>query len=86
MTVEERFEAIESHLQSASERIDVLTKLHLEYAERQEETERRHSQQIERLTRIAADMKDITQRLANIAVAHEDRLDDHEKRIDDLEN
>ena len=39
-----------------------------------------------RMTGYAADVKDAIKRLANIAAAHDDTLDDHETRIKDLES
>ena len=37
------------------------------------------------MTRYSADVKDAIERLTNIAESHSETLDDHEKRINDLE-
>jgi ABC-type transporter Mla subunit MlaD len=93
MTIDERIEAIASNL-------DTLTKLHLdndrEYREiigslaatvgRMDTAVGRMDTAVEKLTAFAADVKDALRRLANIAGAHQDRLDDHERRLDDLES
>jgi len=135
MTPEERFARIEEHLQSVSNRIDILTKLHLdadrEHAERAAEHEKQtaerlaeharraaehekqmaeraaehaqraaeHAQRVaehekqlaelrsfaRQMTAYAADVKDSIKRLTNIAEAHSILLDDHDKRLEDLE-
>jgi hypothetical protein len=50
------------------------------------EASQRHDAQIAQLTVIARDALDSIKRLERIATAHQDRLDDHERRIDDLES
>jgi hypothetical protein len=79
MTIDERIEAIASNL-------DNLTKLHLDNDREYREILGRLDIAVEKLTDFAADVKDSLRRLANIAGAHQDRLDDHERRLDDLES
>jgi hypothetical protein len=100
MTPEERFQQIERNLQSASERVDMLNQLHRdadrEHSERAAEQEKRtaeHEKNIAELrgftrqmTVYAADVKDSIRRLTNIAEAHGIQLDEHDKRLDDLED
>ena len=86
MTIDERIEAIASNL-------DILTKLHLDNDRDYREmlgslaaTVGRLDIAVEKLTAFSADVKDALLRLANIAGAHQDRLDDHERRLDDLKS
>jgi len=93
MTIDERIEAIATNL-------DTLTKLHLDNDREYREmigslattvgslaaAVVRLDTAVEKLTAFSADVKDSLRRLANIAGAHEDRLDDHERRLDDLES
>ncbi|HLI86233.1 MAG TPA: hypothetical protein VKV17_20125 [Bryobacteraceae bacterium] len=46
----------------------------------------RHDAQIAQLTAIARDALDSIKRLERIATAHQDRLDNHEQRIEGIEN
>jgi methyl-accepting chemotaxis protein len=46
----------------------------------------RHDAQIQQLTEIARDALDSIKRLERIATAHQDRLDDHEERIEGIED
>ena len=86
MTIDERIEAIASNL-------DTLTKLHHDNDRKYREmlgslaaAVGRLDTAVEKLTDFAADVKDALRRLANITGAHQDRLDDHERRLDDLES
>ncbi len=86
MTIDERIEAIASNL-------DTLTKLHLDNDREYRgmlgslaATVGRLDTAVEKLTDFAADVKDALRRLTNIAGAHQERLDDHERRLDDLES
>lgn len=83
--INERFERIERNL-------DILTKLHLDRDREHEERAAEHEKNIaelrefnRKMTAFAEDVRDTMRRLANIAGAHEDRLDDHDRRLDDLE-
>ena len=83
MTIDERLEALATHL-------EVLTHIH-------EELEKKTGGRLEmllhvhegfqkKMTSYAADVKDAIKRLANIAAVHDGTLDDHETRIKDLES
>jgi hypothetical protein len=61
------------------ERLEALT-MHLEVVTHM------HEDFEKQMTGYAADVKDAIQRLTDIAEAHGDMLDDHEKRIEHLEN
>jgi hypothetical protein len=72
VTIDERLEAIAMHL-------EVLTQVHGDY-------DKRHEEFVRQMTAYSADVKDSIRRLANIAGAHDERLDDHEHRIGGLED
>ena len=71
MSIDERLQAIAMHL-------ELLSHMH-------QDLEKRHDDFIRQMTAYAADVRDAVTRLSNIAEAHSIRLDDHERRIDDLE-
>jgi len=64
---------------SLDERMEALA-MHLEALTRVHEDFER------RMTAYAADVRDAVQRLTNIAAAHDQRLDEHDERIDRLEH
>jgi hypothetical protein len=95
----ERFERIEANLQAASERIDMLTKIHLD-------NQRDHEERIAALEKTAEETRAAVRemRATNHQMAlytlkldellenfvetfrnHDNRLDDHKRRLDDLE-
>ena len=76
MTIDERLEAIAMHL-------EVLTRMHEDY---EKKADKRHEEFVRQMTSYSADVKDAIARLANIAGAHDERLDDHERRIGGLED
>ena len=63
--------------------LEVLTSVHEDY---EKKAEKRHEEFVRQMTAYSADVKDSIKRLANIAGAHDERLDDHEHRISDLED
>ena len=70
MTIDERIEAIGTHL-------ELLSHMH-------QDLEKKHQDFAAKLTAYSADVKDAIARLANIAAAHEETLEDHENRLDKL--
>jgi hypothetical protein len=50
------------------------------------EAVQRHDAQLDELARIARDTLGSIQSLERIATAHQDRLDDHQERLEDLED
>ncbi len=62
---------IDERLQSLAMHREVLTRVHEDFEKR--------------MTEYASDVKDAITRLTNIAEAHSETLDNHEKRIGDLE-
>jgi len=89
VTIDERIQALTMHLEILSgvhqdfekrtdERFQTLAEAHRAFAEAQQDFQRR-------MTQYSADVKDAIARLANIAAAHDDALDGHEKRIEKLE-
>jgi chaperonin cofactor prefoldin len=65
MTLDERIEALTTHL-------EVLAGMHEDFEKR--------------MTGYSQDVKDAIHRLANVAGARDERLDDHEQRIERLES
>jgi len=63
--------------------LEVLTRVHEDF---EKKSDKRHEEFVRQMTSYSADVKDAIARLANIAGAHDDRLDDHEHRISDLED
>jgi hypothetical protein len=63
---------IDERLETLAMHLEVVTHMH-------EDSEKR-------MTQYSADVKDAIKRLANIAAAHDEALEDHEKRIERLEN
>ena len=85
MTPEERFEHIEANLQSVSDRLDTLTKIHLDSEQEWRERMGRIEASIEKMSaenrerdRRWNEIVDAIARLALIAQRHEQRLDDLE--------
>jgi septal ring factor EnvC (AmiA/AmiB activator) len=85
MTPEERFEYIEATLQSVSNRLDILTKIHLDSEQEWRERMDRIEASIEKMSaenrerdRRWSEVVDAIARLALIAQRHEQRLDDLE--------
>jgi hypothetical protein len=70
LTIDERIEAIGTHL-------ELLSHMH-------QDLEKKHQDFAAKLTAYSADVKDAIARLANIAAAHEETLEDHENRLDKL--
>jgi hypothetical protein len=62
--------------------VEVLTRVHKDF---QKKSDKRHEEFVPQMTSYSADVNDAIARLANIAGAHDERLDDHEHRISDLE-
>jgi len=100
VTLDERIQALAMHLEvltgvhqdfekRTNERMAALAEAHQAYERRM--TERMaalaeaHQAYERRMTEYAADVKDAIVRLTNIAAAHDDMLDDQEKRIEKLE-
>jgi chromosome segregation ATPase len=93
MTIDERIEAL-------TQTVELLASFHADSEKRREADEKRmeaHEKRMEefgaehrdferRMTEYAADVKDAIRRLANIAGAHNETLEDHEHRLDDLES
>ena len=71
LTIDERIQALTTNLELESHMREDLRKNHEEF--------------ISRMTAYAADVRDAITRLTNIAEAHSIQLDDHKRRIDDLE-
>jgi predicted house-cleaning noncanonical NTP pyrophosphatase (MazG superfamily) len=70
LTIDERLEALAIHL-------EVLTRVHEDF---ERKTDKRHEELVEfvrQMKSYAADVKDAIARLANIAAAHDEKLDDH---------
>ena len=78
MSIDERLQAIAMHL-------ELLSHMHEDLERKHEELRKNHDDFIRQMTAYAADVRDAVMRLTNIAEAHSIRLDDHERRIDDLE-
>jgi hypothetical protein len=76
LTIDERLEALAMHL-------EVLTRVHEDF---EKKSDQRHEEFVRQMTAYAADVKDAIARLANIAAAHNEQLDDHEHRISGLED
>ena len=76
MTIDKRLEAFAIHL-------EVLTRVHDDFEKR---SDKRHEEFVRQMTSFSAGVKDAIARLASIAAAHDERHDDHEHRICDLED
>ena len=90
MTIDERIEAL-------TQSVELLASFHRDIEKRMDANAQEHSKQMKEIaaehrdfarlmTQYAADVKDTFRRLGNIAAAHDERLDDHERRLDDLES
>lgn len=79
MTIDERIEAIGMHL-------ELLSHMHQDLEKKHEGLTATHQEFEKRMTQYSAEVKDAIARLTNIAGAHDERLDEHEKRIENLEN
>lgn len=78
MTIDEPIQAIGTHLELVSHMHQDLESKHESLAKTHEDFERK-------MTGYSADVKDAIARLANIAAARDETLDNHERRIEDLE-
>ena len=65
--------------------LEVLTGMHQDFEKRTDERAAEHQEFQRQMTQYAADVKDAIRRLADIAEAHDTRLDDHQDRIEKLE-
>ena len=83
MTIDERIQALTMHLELESQMREDLRR---EHEAQLEELRKNHADFVSRMTAYAADVRDVIRRLGVIAEAHSIQLDDHERRIDDLEN
>jgi hypothetical protein len=63
---------IDERIQALTMHLEVLTGMHHDFEKQ--------------MTEYAADVKDAVVRLGNIAAIHDERLDEHEQRIDNLEH
>jgi hypothetical protein len=77
MTLDERLEA-------STHSVELLASKHGDSQKRSEEAQKRSEDFQGQLTAITAQIRDSMARLANIAVAHDERLDDHQQRIENL--
>jgi molecular chaperone GrpE (heat shock protein) len=85
---EERKPTFEERLQALAESLELLYRDHQQVAADIAALQRSQQQDaanIHSLTLIARDCLDSIKRLERVATAHQDRLDNHEQRIDDLE-
>ena len=71
MTIDERLERLAERHEALTQTVEILAQEQREF--------------IARMTQYSADVKDAIRRLANIAAAHDERLDGHESRIEKLE-
>jgi hypothetical protein len=96
MTIDERLEALATHLEvlthvhedfekKMDRRFEAVVRLHEDLEKKTETLTRTHEDFVRKMTSYAADVKDAIRRLTNIAEAHDSTLDDHEARIKDLE-
>jgi len=106
MTPEERFKIIEQNLQavteaqretetnlkSISERLDILTRIHLDSARDQEERLRAAEKAIKEMQEGVKEMRETAKQIALYTVSADrlfqtliERSNDHERRLDDLE-
>lgn len=79
MTIDERLEALAMHL-------ELVTRMHEDFEKKADKRHEEFVGFVRQMTAYAADVKDSIRRLANIAGAHDERLDEHEHRIGDLED
>jgi vacuolar-type H+-ATPase subunit D/Vma8 len=79
MTIDERLEALAMHL-------EVLTGMHEDLKKRRDELAEEHRELIKQMKSFGMDVKDVIRRLGVIAEAHSIQLDDHDRRLDDLES
>jgi hypothetical protein len=79
LTIDERLEALAMHL-------ELVTRMHEDFERKADKRHEEFAVFVRQMTSYAADVKDSIRRLANIAAAHDKRLDDHEDRISGLED
>lgn len=86
MTIDQRIEAL-------TQSVELLASFHRDsekrmedYAKQMKELSAEHRDFARLMTQYSADVKDTFRRLGNIAAAHEERLDGHERRLDNLES
>ena len=80
MTIDERLENLAERTEAIAQSVELLTSFHLDserrYEERFAKTEERFAKTEERMVKLIDSMN----RLANIVIRHEERLDDMEDR------
>jgi archaellum component FlaC len=79
MNIDERLERLAERHEALTQTVEIL-------GHDLQQIAQEHKEFVSRMTQYSADVKDAIARLANIAAAHEDRLDDHDKRIERLES
>ena len=85
LTIDERIQAIAMHLEILSHMHQASEKNHEDLAKKHEDLANVHADFVKKMTQYSADVKDAIARLANIAAVHDETLDNHDKRIEDLE-
>lgn len=78
MSLDERIEAL-------TQSVDLLASMHRATERNVVLMQKEHRENERRLVKIHEDIRDAIDRLATIAVTHDDRLDDHDGRIQRLE-
>ena len=77
MTLDERLEALTTHL-------EILSGMHQDLEKKHESLAGTHEDFEKKMTQYSANVKDAIARLANVAGAHDETLEDHEIRLKDL--
>jgi hypothetical protein len=77
MTIDERLEALTMHL-------EVLTHMHEDFEKRMTAYTAEVTRSTTDLAKSNSELKDVMTRLANIVIAHDETLEDHETRLKEL--
>jgi hypothetical protein len=70
VTIDERLEQLTARHEALIQTVDLMLQEHRDLV-------RKHTDFVSRMTQYSADVKDAIARLANIAAAHDDAIDDH---------
>jgi hypothetical protein len=92
VTLEERVEWLAGRHEALTQTVELMVQEHREFQRRMEALTQmvelmveEHRKFKQRMTQYSAGVKDAIARLANIAAAHDDTIDDHERGIENLE-
>jgi hypothetical protein len=86
VNIDERLALLAEKHEALTQTLELMLQEHRDWLQEHRDLLQEHRDFVSRMTRYSADVRDAIARLANIAAAHDQRLDDQEKRIEKLDS